>query len=313
MKCPKCGNEYDDSFKFCNECAEENPTQKAAVPPPAQGASFGKPDGILVAPAAQAEQRFSKEPKGKFSKKAWIIIACAAGVVVVAGIVMGLVLALGGGNSIAGIYNSVDGVKTLELSEDGNAVLTFTFLEDDIAIEGEYVVEGEKVRIWDPTEGTSEEIEGIVFRRTGNNLIHEPDEEMYFKLDEDIEKAAKTANEKSTKSYTPTETTTPTVPTQKDWVEVASFTGSGSQNTGPFNIASSAVRVRWTGTTGEYRKNLIISLCPTSGGKKPSLVSVIVEAGQTMSDETFAYDVAPGSYYLDVVGPNSWTISVDQQ
>jgi hypothetical protein len=25
MKCPKCSKEYDDSFKFCPECAESNP------------------------------------------------------------------------------------------------------------------------------------------------------------------------------------------------------------------------------------------------------------------------------------------------
>jgi len=34
MKCPKCGNKYDDGFNFCPECAESKPLEAQQEAPP---------------------------------------------------------------------------------------------------------------------------------------------------------------------------------------------------------------------------------------------------------------------------------------
>lgn len=301
MQCPKCSKEYDDSFRYCPFCAEVSPL--APLPPPTDAAESETMTGV------KKQSSMKKITAGKWT----IPIILGIGVLAIIGLVIGLTLGLGGKNSVVGTYATEDGAKTLELSEDGSAVLTFTIMGKDYEIEGKYVVEEERVRIWDPSKGSSEDIEGIVFRRVGNNLVEAEENETYVKQGSSpADHASKSTNQKpSDYDYTPS-STMPTS-TEPTWTEVANFSGSGSQNTSSFNINSSAVRIRWNGTAGSIRDNFIIKLRPTTGELKPSLVSVIIEAGQTMSNETFSYDVIPGSYYLEIMGPDSWTISVDQQ
>lgn len=106
MKCPKCGKSYDDSFKFCPECAEANPLLQESPEKPAEtsqvvlaGQPLAKEEAALgVAPAAPPIPQ-PPEPtrtRGRFSKRTWII-ASVCTLAAIAGLVFGLVFGLGGG------------------------------------------------------------------------------------------------------------------------------------------------------------------------------------------------------------------------
>ncbi len=95
-----------------------------------------------------------------------------------------------------------------------------------------------------------------------------------------------------------------------EWVEVANFSGSGSKQTGPFNINSRSLRLRWSANTNR-RDNMIIHLLRTDGTYTKYMVNVLLES--SMADESYAYGLRPGTYYLDIIGTDSWTIAVDQQ
>lgn len=117
MKCPKCGAEYDSSFRFCPQCAEANPLiERKPVQVPAQPtapAGVARPPGLPVPPAHPTKPPMVQEPplykvppthlkpslierlKEWLSVHKKILLGVAAAVVVVAvvlGVLFGVVL-----------------------------------------------------------------------------------------------------------------------------------------------------------------------------------------------------------------------------
>lgn len=86
MKCPKCNQEYDDSFKFCPNCAEPNPIEaRAEAPSPKPSAQLTpappkKPSGEKLKPVIDKVKR--KTSKKTVLVSAAILLVIAAAVVV---------------------------------------------------------------------------------------------------------------------------------------------------------------------------------------------------------------------------------------
>lgn len=91
MKCPKCGFDYEDTFKFCPNCSETNPLTVqppvATEPPPVEPPKEKKPKKKL---SERVKPVFAKV-KEKTNKKT-IIIGAVILVVVIAAIVVPIVL-----------------------------------------------------------------------------------------------------------------------------------------------------------------------------------------------------------------------------
>jgi len=115
MKCPKCGNEYDDSFKFCPECAEANPGLEQPHKEPAEIAPKSLSEqsfvGAQIAPPLETLQKYlpamHMPPTGKPEfwrrKSTWIILAA---VIVVLAVALPATLVL---SSESGKHTSVAG------------------------------------------------------------------------------------------------------------------------------------------------------------------------------------------------------------
>lgn len=115
MNCSKCGTNYDDSFKFCPNCATQNPLvlpaptpavsgpqpviqqPQAYQPPPGHGylpEDFPTPTGQLT-----SESWMSRTVSwvSDFGWKQWAIVG--VGILVIVGLAIGLAVGLGGGKS----------------------------------------------------------------------------------------------------------------------------------------------------------------------------------------------------------------------
>jgi hypothetical protein len=91
--------------------------------------------------------------------------------------------------------------------------------------------------------------------------------------------------------------------------------GSGMMNTGPFNLDGGDHTVTWTATdtgsssVGCYHGAFIR---PTSGGGADLLANEMLDGGQTKSGATHLYNVAAGSYYIDVSSGCGWQFDISR-
>jgi hypothetical protein len=94
----------------------------------------------------------------------------------------------------------------------------------------------------------------------------------------------------------------PTVPPAEPIV----MTGTGSQNTPPFDLPGGDYTVS---AAGSADSNVIIDLVPRGGGVFDSEGLLNEIADGSFAYSTVAYSVDPGSYYLDVTCHGSWTVT----
>ena len=94
------------------------------------------------------------------------------------------------------------------------------------------------------------------------------------------------------------------------------LTGVGQLNSRPLDLAGGAYTVRWQGERGSRSGgNLILALKRTDGtfGQHP-IANAIVNADQPeLYGETQLYAVKPGGYYLSVLAPGAWTVTIAPQ
>ena len=105
MKCPKCGFEYEDSFKFCPNCSETNPlTMPPPTPPVTEPPVAPEPPPVEPPKEKPPKKKLSERAKPVFTKvkentkvkektnKKTIIIGAVILVVVIAAIVVPIIL-----------------------------------------------------------------------------------------------------------------------------------------------------------------------------------------------------------------------------
>jgi len=175
MKCPKCGKEYDDTFKFCPNCAEVNRgevQQSERTPPPPPP------------PTTSNKLQPLEKKKGGFMKfwsdlptigKALLIVAIV--LLVTGGVVAGIMEAnKSSGDSSSGDRESASGIYTFKtatmmLNPDG----TFEVAEYNTGVlsSGTWDTDGSSVTTASPTFGVksaSYEIEGEGLRASDGDL-----------------------------------------------------------------------------------------------------------------------------------------------
>lgn len=172
MKCPKCGKEYEEIFKFCPSCGEANPGQVQRgerTPPP---------------PTTSNQLQPLEKKKGGF-KKFWSTLPTIGKVVLIVGIVLlvagGVVAGImeankSSGDSSSGDREGVSGMYTFKtatmmLNPDG----TFEVAEYNTGVlsSGTWDTDGSSVTTASPTFGVksaSYEIEGEGLRASDGDL-----------------------------------------------------------------------------------------------------------------------------------------------
>jgi hypothetical protein len=92
------------------------------------------------------------------------------------------------------------------------------------------------------------------------------------------------------------------------------LTNHGGQRTRPFELAGGTYHASWSGEVAAGdQDNLIVDLKRADGqrGSYDAVVNVILgRQGQPSSGETYLYNVKPGAYYLDVLAPARWTVTL---
>lgn len=114
----------------------------------------------------------------------------------------------------------------------------------------------------------------------------------------------------------PTPTSVPPTPTAAvSWQQVATFHGSDTATTAPFDIQGDAWRVRWTATP-RWEGDLPFDIYGFREGQQPGQAIPIVfvmSSGRGGSGVNYAY-TGPGAYYLLVNSAGfDWTIIVEDQ
>jgi hypothetical protein len=92
------------------------------------------------------------------------------------------------------------------------------------------------------------------------------------------------------------------------------LSGTGKQNTRPFDLAGGAYTLRWS-ASGNRGGNVIMHLKRTDGtGISQLLVNTIMPTnGAELGGETQVYAVKSGTYYLDLTAPGPWSVQVYPQ
>jgi hypothetical protein len=110
----------------------------------------------------------------------------------------------------------------------------------------------------------------------------------------------------------PTPTHTPTV-----LFKIAEFSGTGTINTGTFDLSSSPIKVIWTAIrrieSGRIQGDLFVSLRnPSTGGLVDRLVNG-ASLDRVTQGENLIYGLVPGVYFLEVnptFGEVEWTMII---
>ncbi len=114
----------------------------------------------------------------------------------------------------------------------------------------------------------------------------------------------------------PTPTSIPPTPTTAiSWQQVATFQGSDTATTAPFDIQGDAWRVRWTATP-RWEGDLPFDIYGFRVGQQPGQdipIVFVMSSGRGGSDVNYTY-TGPGAYYLIVNSAGfDWTIIVEDQ
>jgi hypothetical protein len=98
--------------------------------------------------------------------------------------------------------------------------------------------------------------------------------------------------------------TTAAEPTQKDYVEVMSFSGNGQKTSEPFTITGSRFKIAY-----DCAGNTVAAYCGAYVFKVGSkLPQVVMNSAQPVNDETIVY--GSGDFYLDANVIGSFTMTV---
>lgn len=90
--------------------------------------------------------------------------------------------------------------------------------------------------------------------------------------------------------------------------ESLTVTGRGQSQSAPFNLAGGAYAVDWS--TAEPTDALSFVNLDAATGPSIGVAAVIVNGAAGTSGRTYAYNVAPGTYYLGVRAPGEWKVSL---
>jgi hypothetical protein len=95
------------------------------------------------------------------------------------------------------------------------------------------------------------------------------------------------------------------------------LSGDGKLNTRPFDLAGGAYTVRWSGAAkATGGSNLILSLKRTDHpilGSELLVNTIVNRDSGSLSGETQIYNVKPGAFYLDVMAPGDWSVTITPQ
>lgn len=95
------------------------------------------------------------------------------------------------------------------------------------------------------------------------------------------------------------------------------LTGTGKLNTRPFDLEPVAYTVKWAGSAPDKIApgNLIMTMKRSDGQFFTELlVNTVVNRGDPeASGETQVYLTKAGKYYLDVMAPAGWTVTITRQ
>ncbi len=130
MNCPKCGSEYDDSYKFCPKCGEKGPAEDEQSEQIEQPTSVMSPEPSLPTPPQPRPVAATPagKPKGGF-KKFWSGLPAFGKVLLILGVIIILVIIGVAAGTGSKKEKGSDSTTTSEVSEESAAPEASTISE----------------------------------------------------------------------------------------------------------------------------------------------------------------------------------------
>lgn len=89
------------------------------------------------------------------------------------------------------------------------------------------------------------------------------------------------------------------------------LTGTGSTTSRTFALHGGSYSVLWTAATVSTTDNFAAFLRPLDpSGHSQVITTVLVPGGRSVSGQAQVLNVAPGAYYVEVIGGSNWNLSV---